>query len=346
MPSVTIDPGVLAAPPLGTPRENVLRYVETLLDWRSLIDEPWGAVYMSERASTILIEDGFYPLRRSLRDLFVSNGIVEYDTNTVAQLAETLLRMTPTFEDQFKVRDVLYENLSIVPDLLSIHSTVGLKTDLARCAILIALLRTHCRRPIVDHALVVRPWGGRTDVHLQALIHEVEHSRNDLLPLPVPPEYCTGSIVVCQSFREFILNIDPVVVWETASDEMGFVLAVQIALYQSRYHRGLNPVWEGIIDFRLGRQFTGTANACCRNNPQALLRSVLRAMVETIDRLQLKDVHALRISDSGGAPQRTRGDDKAWRRDIDVEYHLHYWECEDGIEFGSVGPHNDFSIPA
>jgi hypothetical protein len=48
----------------------------------------------------------------------------------------------------------------------------------------------------------------------------------------------------------------------------------------------------------------------------------------------------------GNEPQQKRGQDKAWRRDIDYEYHLHYWECDDGsVEFASVVTHNDFSIP-
>jgi hypothetical protein len=41
-----------------------------------------------------------------------------------------------------------------------------------------------------------------------------------------------------------------------------------------------------------------------------------------------------------------RDQDKAWRRDIDSKYRLHYWECADGtIEFASVGAHNMFVIP-
>jgi hypothetical protein len=41
-----------------------------------------------------------------------------------------------------------------------------------------------------------------------------------------------------------------------------------------------------------------------------------------------------------------RGRDKAQRRDIDYEFHLHYWECANGtIELASVVHHNDFSIP-
>jgi hypothetical protein len=45
-------------------------------------------------------------------------------------------------------------------------------------------------------------------------------------------------------------------------------------------------------------------------------------------------------------PQLTRGGDTAWRRDIDRDLHLHYWELEaGGVELASVVDHNNFYIP-
>jgi hypothetical protein len=54
--------------------------------------------------------------------------------------------------------------------------------------------------------------------------------------------------------------------------------------------------------------------------------------------------HALRNDRGYDSPQFTRGTDKAWRRDIDREYHLHYWETQNGYEFSDVVHHNDFNI--
>ena len=71
-------------------------------------------------------------------------------------------------------------------------------------------------------------------------------------------------------------------------------------------------------------------------------------MAETIEHRQMADTHALRHGLGANDAQRVRASDgaKAWRRDIDREYHLHYWELGEGmVEFASVGPHNDFTIP-
>src|SRR3990172_13086221 len=111
MPSVTIDAGVLAAPLEHGSAEDAHRYVETLLDWSRLLDEPWVAIYMSERACEALFDDGLFPLRDQLKRLFTANGIVEYDVNTVAQVVDRLLQLTPSFETYFSIRDVLAEEL-------------------------------------------------------------------------------------------------------------------------------------------------------------------------------------------------------------------------------------------
>ena len=95
--TVNIDAGVLGVPGGSTAAEDCHRYVATLLDWAKLLDEPWVAILVSERASEALIEDGLYPLRNELHRLFCSHGIVEYDVNTVAQVVDRLLRMTPSF---------------------------------------------------------------------------------------------------------------------------------------------------------------------------------------------------------------------------------------------------------
>ena len=89
--SVTIDVGVLAVPYANCAKDDAYQYVDTLLEWKQLLDEPWVAIHMSERASEVLFDDKLYPLRGHLKKLFNAHGIVEYDVNTVARIAEQLL---------------------------------------------------------------------------------------------------------------------------------------------------------------------------------------------------------------------------------------------------------------
>ena len=191
MPSVTIDAGVLAAPPEHGSADDAHRYIETLLDWRKLLDESWVAIYMSGGASEALFADGLYPLRDNLKKLFAANGIVEYDVNTVARVVDTLLQLTPSFETYFRVRDVLVEKLSTEPDILQLSAGKELRSDLARCLVLIAILRLHCRDSIRDHSLILRH-APRQVVNVRAIIHEIDHYRDDLSALPTHPEMFEG----------------------------------------------------------------------------------------------------------------------------------------------------------
>ena len=345
MPSVSIDASVLAVPELESTAEDAHRYIDTILDWRRLLDEPWVEIYMSDRASEILFDTGLYPLRDQLIKLFIAHGIVEYDVYTVAIVVDNLLRRTPHFETYFKVHDVLFDDVTTNPDILKFSSGTVLKSDLARCVILIAILRDHCSEPVRDHSLILRQAPNR-QIQVRALIHELDHDREDVRTIPVPPKYFKGTVLVCEDFRGLIENLDESAILLCATDQFGVEIAVRIALFKSRLTRGNEPDWDDIGGLRTGAMFFDSVKGCCKNQAKSFADRLLRAVVETIDRQNIIAVHSLRTGAGGNAPQRMRGRDKAMRRDIDYEYHLHYWHCDDGaIELASVGVHNDFSIP-
>lgn len=344
MPSVTIDAGVLAAPPEHGSAEDAHRYVEALLDWSRLLDKPWVAIYMSERASEALFDDGLFPLRDQLKRLFTANGIVEYDVNTVAQVVDRLLQLTPSFETYFSIRDVLAEELSTEPDILQLCSGTKLQSDLARCIVLIAILRQHCREPVSDHSLILRRAPDKI-IRVRALIQLLEHERTDLATMPVPPEYFEGDVLVCDDFRGLVECLDEAAILLKATDDVGIETAIRIAVYQSRLSRGESPEWDDVPGHRIGHDFHLSFQG--RHPTQQLATKLIRAIVEILERTNMKATHWLRTGTGGSDPQRVRGSDNAhaWRRDVDYEYHLHYWELPDGsAEFASVGVHNNFSI--
>ena len=345
MPSVTIDAGVLAAPPECDTVYDTHRYVVTLLDWYKLLDEPWVAVYMSAGASEALFTDGLYPLRDNLEKLFAAHGIVEYDVNTVARVVDALLQLTPSFETYFKIRDVLAEELSTNPDILQLSAGGKLQSDLARCVILIAILRQHCEDPIRDHSLILRH-APKQVVNVRAIIHDIDHDRNDLSELSTHPEVFKGNILICDDFRGLIECLDESSILVNSTDDVGLETAIRIALYKSRLGRGEDPDWDDMCGLRIGQSFFETVKISCRGQASSFPVKVLRAIVETLDGQNLTTVHMLRIGPGGDDPQQMRGEDGAMRRDIDYEFHLHYWQCDDdAVELASIVTHNVFTIP-
>lgn len=301
---------------------------------------------MSERAAEALLEDGLYPLRGALDRLFAKRGIVEFAANDIARVADALLQTTPSFEEAFGLTDVLVSDLETEPDLLLESAPPRLASDLERCLVLAAVLRTHCCGPVADHALILEPRLEATEVRVEAVVEHLEHCRDDVGDVPLKPERFRGTVAVRRSFRELVSDADELAVWRAADTEDAAAKAVQISVYKRRLQQGLEPNWEEVPSFTFGRSFRASVTRWSGATSPSLLRRVLRAVAETIDQTNLAATHALRSGAGGNNPQRTRNGDKAWRRDIDREHHLHYWERTNGtVEFASIGPHDDFSIP-
>ncbi|MGA2351462.1 MAG: hypothetical protein ABSF70_13585 [Terracidiphilus sp.] len=346
MPSVTIDAGILAVPQGESSSADAKSYVETLLDWSLLLREPWVGIYMSERASTVLFEDGLFPSRDQIKGLFTANGIVEFDFNTTVQVVDLLLKLTPSFETYFSIRDVLPDQLGIEPDILNICSGVSLQSDLTRCVVLIAILGKHCQEPINDHFLILRKAPGKT-VRVRAQIHELEHDRTDLAAVPKPPEFFEGDVLVCDDLRGLIECLDEAGILIDATDDVCIETAIRIAVYRFRLRNGMDPKWEDVPAHQVGSFFRKSLERLHLTHKQA--SKILFSIAESLEQIRMSDTHALRTGAGGGNPQLLRRIDQAgaWRRDIDDEHHLHYWQCEGGrIEFAWLSfPHADMTIP-
>lgn len=344
--SMTIDAGVLSVPPQDGTAEDVHRYVEKLLDWAKLLNEPWVAIYMSERASDVLQSDGLYPLHDQLKRLFAANNIFQYSVNDVTAVVNKLLQLTPHFETYFKIKDVLTEDLLTEPDILRLCSGTELQSDLARCVVLIAILRQHCREFVNDHSLVLNRAHSKT-IRVRALIHDLEHDRSDIATLPAPPEYFEGDVLVCDNFRGLIDSLDAAAILLRATDDIGVETSIRIAICKVRMGEESSPNWDDVPAHRIGHEFLASFRKC--NLTLSLANKLLRAIVETLDQVNMAATHTIRTGLGGDDLQRVRERDqaKAWRRDIDRKHHLHYWTCIDGpVEIASVSfPHDDFTIP-
>ncbi len=343
--SVTVDAGILAVPPVDSATDDAAKYVEMLLEWKKLLDDPWIAICMSEHASEYLFANGLYPLRGQLRELFIAHGIEEYDSHTVAKIANWLLEKTPTFESYYSVKYILYEHLKTVPDVIRLTAYDGLQPDLDQCITLIAVLRKHCSQSLGGYSLILRKAPSKV-VQVKVQIYEIEHNRDDIPALPRPPEYFEGDVLVCDDFNGVLECLDDTAILVGATDDLGIKFAIRIALFKSAILQHDAPEWGALQVSEIGPSFRESCQKVCTDHGGSLPDKILRSIVETIEGRNLSAVHALRTGKGGNEPQRMRGSDKAQRRDIDREFHLHYWKCDNGtVELASVVHHDDFSIP-
>lgn len=343
---LTVDAGVLAAPPEDASADDTTRYVDNLLTLSELLSEPWIAIYLSQRASDTLMNDGLYPLHDQLKTLFKKHQITKFSVNDVDVVVGRLLQLTPYFETYFKISDVLLESVETQPDVLRLCSGTSLQSDLARCIVLIAVLRAHCQHGHADHSLILRRTAGRT-IQVKAVIEHLEHSRDDIPALPKPPEVFEGDVLACDDLPGLISSLDARSILLRATDDVGIDAAVRVAVCNARVLRGIAMDWDSTPQRRTGSKFHSSLARL--NATPELAERILRAIVETVEQLNMAGTHALREGGGGNAAQLSRGSDgaRAWRRDIDRDHHLHYWICSgDVVELAWLSyPHDDFTCP-
>lgn len=344
---VTIDTAVFAPPPVDAQREDVNRFVETLLDWKDAMDDGAIEIYRSKFAQEVLMGSNLYPMRPQLRELFTHAGVVEYDANTVGVWAEKLFKGSLEIEPILGITDVLTDDLTINPDVFAGLAPTALREEAQRCAVILSLATRFLSEQVLRaHAIAVRATAVRTAIQVRAVIQDIEHSRGDLGVLPLAPEYFEASVLVCSSLNDFLLCLDAATVLREITQSQDIEVAVRLGLYQLFARQGAAREWSNLPNFRVGGGFFSSLQEHHVMSGSSLAERLMRCIVETIRHENLADTHALRTGQQAGKPQRARGKDLAWRRDVDREYHLHYWECDTGIvELARLVVHEDFSIP-
>jgi len=345
--SVTIETAIFAPPPIDSSPDLVHRFIESLLEWKEAMDDQRLEVYMSKFAPDVLMSCGMYPMRPQLSAVLSQAGVYEYDANTVAVLAETILGRAATIEDAIGISYVLCNDVTLTPDVFVDRAPAELKEDANRCAIVLSVANRFANEPLLrGHAIAIRTADVGTAVQIRGLIEDIDHTRDDLGGLPLTPNYFEGSILACSTFHHFIMSLDETEILRTAADERTVAAVIRVAIYKRYVSRGSPSPWHDLPRFSLGTQFFSTLRQHQVMSGSGLAERVVRSIVETVCHDKLDATHALRVGKGANDPQRKRGDDLSWRRDVDHEYHLHYWECATGItELAALVVHNDFSIP-
>jgi hypothetical protein len=345
--SVTIDTAVFAPPPLGSTAEDVHSFVAALLEWRDAMNDGRLDVYTSVHAPEVLGDCDLYPIRPSLKELLRQAAVFEYDANTVAVLAETILNRSAKIEDLLGISDILIDDLTFQPDYFASHFPATLRDEAQRCAAVISLASRYLDEPSLRyHAIAIRATDVGVAVRVRGIILEIEHSRNDLGGLPMAPAHFEGSTSVCSSFHRLLMTLDEVGILRCAKTRIHVATAIKVGIYKTFALGGRALPWEDLPAFEVGHEFYASLETHHAAANSGLAEKLFRAIVETVCHKNLGATHALRNGGGGNAPQRMRGKDAAWRRDVDYEYHLHYWECASGsVELAVVVVHNDFSIP-
>ena len=346
---VTLDSGLLAVPVGITTAEHTRRFADGLLEWCALLDEPWAEIFMSEGASAALVEDRCFPDHSIVGLLLRQHGIVEYSANDLIAVVGRLISMAQSFEEDVGMWDVLLEDGAVVasPDVLQLAAGICSRACLGRCLVCLAVQQGYCSGGAAQHVLVLRR-APATCVRVGAQVHALDHERDDLRPLPEPPDCVEGTVRTCDCLSDLVRCLDEVALLRWATDDAGVELACRVAVLRARDGRREKREWGSVDRGQVGSLFREKAQRCCRDASEDFPGKLLRAVAHTVDGENLGATRWLRVDRGANSAQRRRGSDHAmaWRRDIDNEYRLHYWQLPSGrVELAWVASHNDLYIP-
>jgi len=354
-----IDPFLLAYPRFEENTDNCaeefINYINTLIEWGDFIDGNGDAedIYVSFLTDQVLAEVNGFPewgeLEKTITHVNLDKTIQVHDIHSIIY---RILKL-PSIEEKININEILFDFQNVECSISNYLLTRGtfLQEHFYRIAILECLIEKLIYKERINKLLITRCHQHSSQIiSFKSEILDHEPIRESPIFNLDKPDLVGGDLIFCTD-PEYISNLynsvleQVVELWKNSTSEQVYNEAVM------KYANDANSQLEQpklLLAWSFGRKFLETLKKLGFDKENKKIEILLRSCAETILEENLKDTHHLRTGKSGNSSQRERQKDKAkaWRRDIDYEYHLHYWKTLDNkIEFASVVTHNDMKIP-
>lgn len=329
-----VDPYIFSFNKDTLTKDQLEEFIENLIDWKKLIDLNWGRVFKPTETFDILFKNNLYPYVESLKELIDKYKIDYIQPEEIDKIVNSVLNKLPLIEDYSEINDVLIDN-----DNLRVSENRN-EDFIHILKKLVTILKINCtiNKTREDENVILSKDLEIPVIKFDALISIVDSIHNIDLPIALNIEFFHFI-----NFKDFCSKIEPAIVWINAQNEMCIRMAIYIKIFQ--FDRNIDFVYqENKPNFILYDTFFKSMRSLNFHAEEAKIDILLRALYEEILNINMKDTHELREGKSGGSKQISHKGYLAWRRDIDYEYHLHYWKKGNELIFTDIVPHNDFKI--
>ena len=333
MTDIFLDPYLLALPRPTQTRDELEHYLDALLHWQSLLGQQGLRFLKSDRADAVLYQDATSPTWNHVSAAIQECGALHIQERDVIDVVEQFLRSSATVEAVLELEVFAVESVQVDPPSLLGGRPDHFVTHLCDLLMLAGL------QQLSDHPATSQHLATKTSKPPTGVMNFDGHALWRRAGRGEQDKAIHGSLRLSATASELESQLDPVEFWQEGNFDGALSLYLRVSQtdsYPSSSRRAQA--------FRFASGFKDSLNHCDFSRDPPKIKRLLRALAETIMGLRMKDVHDLRTGSGGNCPQRRRGRDLAWRRDIDREYHLHYWSGTQGFEFVQVGVHNDDNI--
>lgn len=324
-------------------RDELEDYIVQLTDLRDSIGSNLFQILSSRHIGDILFEAGCYPVFPSIRQGLMESGLDEvYQTGDIVKIVEQILRESDVVEDFVGIVDILTESVTIDECVKYIGSDGLLDRQKSNKALLglgahMGIFSEQNTWIIGKRDLTEQCQDGK-HLKIKAKIVDIEWLEKERkIPLPVQLDNVFNFGTSFEQVRrglDLIGNIQfmaPGVMCE----------AISCALIQKEFSEGR----EVKVEWLVGPEFENSISQLHVQNNPSVFRALVLACVNVICDVALDKTHPLRNGAGGNNPQIVAHGASAWRRDINYEFHLHYWTKGRCCEFASCVVHEDFTIP-
>lgn len=330
MRNIALDPFILAYPSeIETSAVEFEEYINQLLELKELQDEEQFNYVISSTTYYILTEKNNYPYWDTVKEKLIKHGLQkQFQPRDIIDTLNSLLK-NPSIEEKLEIEDILYENVVVNPQNVIEERPGIFVEELYRLLMFLCLALEEGN----TYILASKDYSNQK-LNVSGSIYEI--SNNDMkreLPLVYESE-----ISIFNNLNNLFNIIDPIFTWKNAESENDFNLAIEVSIYQRTGKRITNKNWMFGKDFILNVKELGFGHEDIKIN------MLFKALLDAILQENMGAVHALRTGSGANTPTVTRGTDQACRRDVNREFHLHYWKNKKIIEFANVGVHNTMHI--
>lgn len=344
---VVLSGDACAVPPFTAGRDAFNEYVQRLLDWRALVDTELVAFFLSERTIDALMLSEQYPLGPRLYEMINGWGIDDVSANDLLRIANDLLGRSEFLEDRIGVDDVLHSGLTSVPDVVASCGVASLRDDLEHLLALLAAAEGNAQANA--HRLVLSV-SQKTSHSIELLISIDLAEPRIGMPGAVAhlafPALKTVRVLSAHDMISTIAHADEIDLWCAAGSARQAEAVVRFSVLKNRPQDDPDFSWDSIHRFTIRPEFIQSCAHYGFLHDPPKVRRVLSALTDIVLARDQGHGHALREGEGGNEPVRLRGEDVAWRHDVDYEFHVHLWRCKCGLlEFAALVTHNDYNIP-
>jgi len=323
----------------GCLKTDFEEFLEDLLAWRSIEEVAWCDVFQSARTAEALFDAGRYPLWNDLELAMRHLGLSEnYQAKDIVNLVDGLLTRLQLMEDRVQIGAVLMDPFSVSPSRVA-PLEISLQAHFDHVLSLVATGETVGFIPSVPNYIANRVYDkatGHVDVAGQIAVWETTHPRAPEIQLPLK---LAARVLLTMSRSDVERSLNIPALCTACCDEGLFKGLLEIAVSQV----GGDTV--DAMEWTFGKTFFSSARALHMFSDPTKTRGLVETCVDTILKRNLAQVHRIRENLGANSLPRKRSAAFALRRDIDHEFHIHYWSDDRTCEFARVVVHGDFTIP-